>query len=136
MFEFDNPRPKPSIGLTPLIDVVFILLLFFMLATNFDVERAMYVSSVSGAEATVTENSIVRIHQLDKGSVSVDGVSMDENTMLQALKMRHVEDQSLAVSVSVAAGVSVQSLLELIANTKEIGISSVSIASETMAADQ
>lgn len=135
MFEFDNPRPKASISLTPLIDVVFILLLFFMLATNFDVERALYVSSASGSKASVTDIDIVRIHQLDSRTVSVDGVSMDENTMMQLLQQRYLDDQALEASVSVAAEVSVQSLLELIAKTKEIGIKSVSIVSGTMDTD-
>ncbi len=46
-----TPRQQTSsvsIGLTPLIDVVFILLIFFMLVTNFDGLRLIDLSVTSG----------------------------------------------------------------------------------------
>lgn len=44
MFTFDAPRPRRKPSLTPMIDVVFLLLVFFMLASRF------------GADAQVTLN--------------------------------------------------------------------------------
>ncbi|MDX5402057.1 MAG: biopolymer transporter ExbD [Rhodobacterales bacterium] len=35
MFTIDNPRPRRKPSLTPMIDVVFLLLVFFMLASRF-----------------------------------------------------------------------------------------------------
>ena len=35
MFAFDDPRPRRKPSLTPMIDVVFLLLVFFMLASRF-----------------------------------------------------------------------------------------------------
>ena len=45
------PRPRRAPGLTPLIDVVFLLLVFFMLASRFGVEGALPLaaSGVTGA---------------------------------------------------------------------------------------
>src|SRR3546814_18207863 len=40
-----RPRRRASISLTPLIDVVFILLIFFMLATSFVDDRAIEVGA-------------------------------------------------------------------------------------------
>lgn len=57
-------RRSPGIGLTPLIDVVFILLVFFMLATRFTVlqEAPMQLSAAGGAGA---ESDVVRLDIVD-----------------------------------------------------------------------
>ncbi|NHQ74665.1 biopolymer transporter ExbD [Roseovarius gahaiensis] len=38
MFAFDSPRPRRKPSLTPMIDVVFLLLVFFMLASRFGMD--------------------------------------------------------------------------------------------------
>ena len=44
-FQFCLARARPTLGLAPLIDVVFILLLFFMLASHFHVEASLPLQS-------------------------------------------------------------------------------------------
>ncbi|MBN2741067.1 MAG: biopolymer transporter ExbD [Rhodobacteraceae bacterium] len=51
MFTFDTPRPRRRAALTPMIDVVFLLLVFFMLASRFGVERTLDLSIGGGASA-------------------------------------------------------------------------------------
>ena len=49
------PRRRARVSLTPLIDVVFILLVFFMLASSFVRERAIALETATpGAEATAS----------------------------------------------------------------------------------
>ena len=57
-------RPRAKIGLTPLIDVIFILLIFFMLATRFDVWQALDVGAGKAAHA---ESDIRPLHLIVKG---------------------------------------------------------------------
>ncbi|MEP3247064.1 MAG: biopolymer transporter ExbD [Sneathiella sp.] len=57
-----------SIGLTPLIDVVFILLIFFMLVTNFDGLRLIDLSVTSGkSSAVITPKKTATLHVLTNG---------------------------------------------------------------------
>lgn len=51
MFAFAAPRPRRRISLTPMIDVVFLLLVFFMLAARFGVEQAVPLATGGGAGA-------------------------------------------------------------------------------------
>ena len=136
MFEFDNPRPKTFISLTPLIDVVFILLLFFMLATNFDTEHAFAVGAASGSATRARSDSPGKLRRLDEQTLSMDSVVMDEDAVKQELRKRYYEDLAYAVSVTVASGISVQRLLELIALIKQIGIQRITIESAVGAANQ
>lgn len=51
--EISHPR-RPTVGLTPLIDVVFILLIFFMLVVNFSSLQQTPLSNVMASEAPVS----------------------------------------------------------------------------------
>ncbi|MFP4327545.1 MAG: ExbD/TolR family protein [Paracoccaceae bacterium] len=51
MFEFDAPRRPRRPSLTPMIDVVFLLLVFFMLAARFGLELQLPLNLAGGAEA-------------------------------------------------------------------------------------
>ena len=49
MFAFGTDRPRRRPSLTPMIDVVFLLLVFFMLASRFGSEGALPLSVAGGA---------------------------------------------------------------------------------------
>jgi biopolymer transport protein ExbD len=49
MFAFAASRPRRRISLTPMIDVVFLLLVFFMLAARFGAEQAIPLAIGTGA---------------------------------------------------------------------------------------
>lgn len=49
MFSFAAPRPRRRPSLTPMIDVVFLLLIFFMLAARFAIDQAMPITMAGGA---------------------------------------------------------------------------------------
>jgi biopolymer transport protein ExbD len=67
------PRRRSLISLTPLIDVVFILLVFFMLASNFTQIRAIGVSipPEAGRPAAGERVVLVRVHP--DGRLELDG---------------------------------------------------------------
>ena len=56
-------------SLTPLIDCVFILLVFFMLQTNFMKPRAMEFSQATGSSKIESESSMVVVEIHEYGSV-------------------------------------------------------------------
>ncbi len=70
----DLPARKPaSIGLTPLIDVVFILLVFFMLATRFiDLARQPLSVAVT-AEQRPANEQVLFIRVLDESLIELNG---------------------------------------------------------------
>lgn len=69
-------RPgRPS--LTPLIDCVFILLVFFMLQTNFLRPKAIEFSKASGANASQSELTTVAVELHVNGSIWLNGEKSD-----------------------------------------------------------
>ncbi len=129
-FQFYQPRTRSLISLTPLIDVVFILLLFFMLASNFNVETSLSVQS-GGTQSAVTASTErpSRLRILDNHNVVLDGEVLDSMGLTEALKELYASDAGRALSISVAEGTQVQELLDLIALAEKIGLTRVTMES-------
>ncbi|MCC1496664.1 biopolymer transporter ExbD [Alcanivorax sp. 1008] len=88
----DLPARKPtSIGLTPLIDVVFILLLFFMLATRFiDLTRQPLSVAVAGEERLAQDN-VLLIRVLGNDAIELNGTPMNLSQARQQLQSRRAQ---------------------------------------------
>jgi len=82
MFHFDHPRARRKPALTPLIDVVFLLLVFFMLAAQFGRDGALSLSGSGGAEDYTGPPRLITI--LPEG-VMVNGVRMSEQDLIPKL---------------------------------------------------
>lgn len=75
------PRRKPS--LTPMIDVVFLLLVFFMLAARFGVDQVMPLPLAGGAGDGY--RGAPRLVDIRPASVALNGVAMTEASLPGAL---------------------------------------------------
>lgn len=81
MFSFATPRPHRKPSLTPMIDVVFLLLVFFMLAARFGQDMVLPLSTAgSGAPY----EGPPRLVEVTAGGVSLNGTDV----MLNALAAR------------------------------------------------
>ena len=71
-----------GINLTPLIDVVFLLLIFFMVSTTFTRETQLSID-LPEADGTVKETSELQIEILvdESGSYRVNGKGLVDNSM-------------------------------------------------------
>lgn len=69
-------RRRALIGLTPLIDVVFILLLFFMLASNFSQWRSIDVMTPATGNTARDDEKPLLIRIEHNGSISLDGTPL------------------------------------------------------------
>lgn len=104
-------RPKRRlIGLTPMIDVIFLLLVFFMLAARFSVESDIAVATRGGAVAAEGPPRIVDVApaalRLNGRPIALDG--------LGAVIRRLASSDDALVAVRVEEGVDVQRLVDVV----------------------
>ena len=74
-------RPTARIGLTPLIDVVFLLIVFFMLASTFSTFRSVPVSGAAASSEQPTSLAdvvLIRIGRADEIAVNGRRVALDQ----------------------------------------------------------
>lgn len=129
-FQFYQPRTRSLISLTPLIDVVFILLLFFLLASNFNVETSLSVQSGGGqSEVTASTEPPSRLLILNNHNFMLNGEVLNRMQLTEALTKLYANDAGHSLSISVAEGTQVQELLDLIALAEKIGLTRVTMES-------
>lgn len=121
---FDLPgRPRRRlIGLTPLIDVVFILLLFFMLASNLTRLHAVALdapdSEVTGADSLPA--LLLRI-QAD-GRLDLNGEPVEADTLHDRLRAQLERAPDLKVWVQPADAVPLQRTLQVFDQLAAAGV--------------
>ena len=132
VFEFKSEPRRTSISLTPLIDVVFILLLFFMLATRFEVWQADNVSTTAVAtvgSAADTRQAIVITVAADS-SLSLEGTILTTAQLeKELLRVKETASDSL-ITLHADTGASVQQLYDVIGLVKTSGLSRLQLTSE------
>jgi len=80
-FAPDRPRRKPN--LTPMIDVVFLLLVFFMLVSRFGVDRALPLTLAAGGGADWSGPP--RVVDVGPDGVALNGVPIPPDALVAAL---------------------------------------------------
>ena len=81
-------RPTPSINLSALIDVVFILVIFVVLAANFDRIRNIDVTLPEAEAASVAESESMSITIRSDGAIEVDGEPIAADDVREELSRR------------------------------------------------
>lgn len=116
---------RRGISLTPLIDVVFILLLFFMLSSSF-MRLSVIDLSVPEAKASVTKE-LRRIRLEDnEGNLRVGEqiLNWNDHNRLSLLAI----DADVFFAIEVAPEVNTQALVSLLDRLRGAGVTNVSLA--------
>jgi biopolymer transport protein ExbD len=132
-----NLKAEVSIDLTPLIDVVFLLLIFFMVSTSFSRESNLLVN-LPEASGEVTEEVPLRIEVLiaRNGSYTVNGQPLADNsaaTLLQAIEGIAAGYSSLPLTITADAETTHQSVVTAMDVAARLGFSRLSIATRQAA---
>lgn len=80
---FAEARPKRRPSLTPMIDVVFLLLVFFMLASRFGMDMQMPLTTAGGGESAYSGPP--RLVDIDVEGLRLNGVETAPEALVAAL---------------------------------------------------
>ncbi|MXZ29212.1 MAG: biopolymer transporter ExbD [Gammaproteobacteria bacterium] len=123
-------RRKRAISMVPLIDVVFILLLFFMLSTSLIRAREIPVDfPTPDAEPSAQEVRIIRLESED-GSFTFEGLQYPGSDP-EALQSLVATDPAAPYALDTAPGVSSQALVTLLDRLNMAGARNLSLIGET-----
>ena len=125
-------RPEVSINLTPLIDVVFLLLIFFMVSTSFS-ELTQLVVDLPEAEGTPAsaDNTLLLVVDV-QGNMTLDGepVPNDASGLSAALRQRLSGNADISVTLSADAMTPHQYVVTAIDVAAQLHITRLTIATE------
>lgn len=116
------------ISLTPVIDVVFILLIFFMLASNFN--KVGEINMDMARESNTSRNEDIKVIKLlvrQDETVLSDGKVYDDNELLSMLSLATKEAPKYSIILTSKDDVTYQRFLSLISYLKNNEFTNVSI---------
>lgn len=122
---------EPTLNLTPMIDVLFLLIIFFMAGTKFtDVESRMNLKlpqvAQEGALAPAPEKRVINVYQ--DGRVSFDREFVTSAELKQRLTALRQQFSGLGVVVRGDADGPFQNVASVLATCREAGITDMGIS--------
>jgi biopolymer transport protein ExbD len=124
-------KEEVTVNLTPLIDIVFLLLIFFMVSTTFTKENHLSISlPESASEETGQPPMAIEILISENGEYSLDGQPL-VNTKVDTLKraMQKILDgrDAAPVVISADAKTSHESVVRAMDAAGQLGLINISI---------
>lgn len=122
---------QPSLNLTPMIDVVFLLIIFFMVGTKFtELERklGLQVPEVSEVKALTPAPERRVINVFNDGHIELDRETVTVQELVQLLSQAHKEYADLGVLVRGDAEGAFQNVATVLGACHEAGVSDLGIS--------
>lgn len=122
---------QSGIDISPLIDMVFILLIFFMVSTTFQKDMDIDINRPKAASATRSSTKAIRIFIAGDGSTYMDGQPV-RSWMIQSRVRDLLETGNADESVLVVTDGTVpsQKLIEVVDAARQAGAQDVGVATE------
>ena len=129
--EFEGrSRIRDELGMAPLIDVVFQLLLFFMLTSTFVAPEAVGLTLPGSRSAAPAEPKPVTVELTRAGSVLVDGREVAIEELAELLRPRLQQSEDRTVWLRADGGADVQRMVSVVDEIRAAGGKGVALATE------
>ncbi len=127
-------REELTLNLTPLIDIVFLLLIFFMVTTTFTKENHLAINlPEADGEVADTPKTMIEVVIDKDGQYSVNGNALLNNrlvTLKQAIEKISVTNRNIPFVITADASTPHQSVVRAMDAAGQLGFSSLSITSK------
>jgi biopolymer transport protein ExbD len=127
---------EPEVNLTPLIDVVFLLLIFFMVSTTFEHQSRIQIELPEAtAEATKPDDESLEIIIDAQGRFFIGEeqvVNTELNTLKGAISKTVGERESVPVIIRADAKTPHQAVITALDATSQLGLTRISLATSRM----
>jgi biopolymer transport protein ExbD len=121
---------KSEIDMSPLIDMVFILLIFFVVSSTFTKDMKIDIERPGAASAQSASTKAIRIYLESNGNITIDGNKV-RPWMVQS-RVREFLDATGEASVLIVTdrGVAADKLIEVVDQARLAGATDVGVATE------
>ena len=131
-----SQRPRPEVNLTPLIDVVFLLLIFFMVSTTFtkETQLAINLPEATGNPPAANQGPIKVVISY-KGEIAINGQLLSDNrreTFREALVTLSNGDVSAPMIIAADAEVPYQMVIKIMDIARQVGFAKFQMATQEL----
>jgi len=118
-----------AIDLTPMLDVVFIMLIFFIVTATFIKEPGIEVDRPDATTARDKKSNIL-VAINSKNEIWIDKNEVDSRQVKKQIQLLLAENPKSGLVIQADSGANIKTLTEVAQAARETGIQDVSIAAE------
>jgi len=133
MKQFFNQTPveeESEINITPMLDVVFIMLIFFIVTATFVKEAGIDVNRPEAATATKQEKANILIAIGANNDIWIDRRQIDIRSVRPNIERLHSENPQGSVVIQADKDSKTDTLIQVMDASRQAGVYNVSIAAQ------
>ena len=119
-----------EINLTPMLDVVFIMLIFFIVTATFIKEAGIQVDRPEAVTADPQEDAAILIAISANDEIWIDRQERDPRAVRGIIERLHAENPKGSIVIQADEGSTHEMLVVVMEAAKQAGVTNVAIASE------
>ena len=121
---------EAEINITPMLDVVFIMLIFFIVTTTFVKETGVDISRPSSSQAKQVKKGNILVAIKEDGVIWINKQEVDLRAVRSRVEKMHAENPEASAVIIADRGSRTGDLVEVMDQIKSAGVESISIAAE------
>ena len=119
-----------EINLTPMLDVTFIMLIFFIVTASFVKESGIDVNRPPAATAEKKERGNILVAITETGQVWIDKRPIDVRAVRANIERLHAENPQGSVVIQADKKATTEMLVQVMDAARQAGVDNVSIAAQ------
>lgn len=123
-------QEETELDMTPMLDIVFIMLIFFIVTTSFVKESGVTVSTPQAATAVQQENANIFIAITAAGEVWIDRRPVDPRAVRTIVARLHADNPEGSVIIQSDAKSATGTLVDVMDQVRLAGVEGIAIAAD------
>ena len=125
-----RPRDETELNITPMLDIVFIMLIFFIVTTSFVKESGVSVNSPQASTASDQENVNIFIAITAEGEIWIDRRPVDSRSVRAIVARLHADKPEGSVIIQSDEDATTRVLVDVMDQVRMAGVDKIAIAAE------
>ena len=121
---------EAEINITPMLDVVFIMLIFFIVTTSFVKETGVDISRPSSSQAKQVKKGNILVAIKEDGAIWINKQQVEIRAVRSRIEKMYAENPEASAVIIADRGSRTGDLVQVMDQIKSAGVSSISIAAE------
>ncbi len=121
---------EAEINITPMLDVVFIMLIFFIVTTSFVKETGVDISRPSHSQAQQVKKGNILVAIKEDGDIWINKQSVELRAVRARVEKMHAENPEASAVIIADKGSRTGDLVAVMDQIKSAGVESISIAAQ------
>jgi biopolymer transport protein ExbD len=121
---------EAAIDMTPMLDVVFIMLIFFIVTASFVKEAGIDVNRPDAATAVKKDRANILVAISDTGEIWINKRRIDERAVQANIERLHAENPQGTVVIQADKKATTETLIKVMDAARSAGVFDVSIAAQ------